>query len=247
MKRTRSLTALAALIVGSLLSACPGQGAEKIRLLVFSGGHDFQTNQFFQMFRDNPDVTFEAFTHPRAHPQLRPEAARNYDVLVLYDLWQNISDEAKADLVSFLKAGKGLLSLHHSIANYQKWPEYEQIVGGRYYLQKTMVKGVEKPRSIWKHDVKVPVRIADDQHPVTRGLKDFEIHDETYGLFDMGPDSHLLLTTDEPTSARNIGWAKTYEGARVAFLQLGHDHLAYENPNYRRLVAQAIRWAARRD
>jgi len=30
--------------------------------------------------------------------------------------------------------------------------------------------------------------------------------------------------TDEPTSARTIAWAKTYEAARVVYLQLGHDH-----------------------
>jgi type 1 glutamine amidotransferase len=30
------------------------------------------------------------------------------------------------------------------------------------------------------------------------------------------------------------------------YLQLGHDHWAYENPNYRELVARAIRWVARR-
>lgn len=244
MKTIRLLTPGLASLLFSVALAVSAHAAQKTRLLVISGGHDFQTNQFFQMFKDNPDVTFEAFTHPKAHAQLRPEAAKNYDVIVLYDLWQNITEEAKQDLVNFLKAGKGLVALHHSIANYQKWPEYWKIVGGRYYLQKTMVEGVEKPRSIWKHDVKFKIHIADDQHPVTRGLKDFDIHDETYGLFDMGPESHVLITAEEPTSAKNLGWVKTYEGARVVFLQLGHDHFAYENPNYRRLVAQAIQWVA---
>lgn len=231
----------------ALWAAGPARAAEpaRLRVLLISGGHDFETNAFFEMFRANPDITFEAATHPRAHAKLRPEAARDFDVLVLYDMWQPIADQAKADLVNFLKAGKGLVSLHHSLANYQKWPEWNRIVGGRYYLEKTVVDGVEKPRSIWKHDVRFKVHIADPAHPVTRGLSDFEIHDETYGLFDMAPDSHLLLTTEEPTSARHLGWARTYAGARVVYLQLGHDHLAYENPNYRRLVRQAIRWVAR--
>jgi hypothetical protein len=88
--------------------------------------------------------------------------------------------------------------------------------------------------------------VADLQHPVTQGVSDFDIHDETYGGFEVGAASHALLTTDEPTSGRVIGWAKTYEAARVVYLQLGHDHLGYENPNYRRLVAQAIRWTAQR-
>ena len=247
MNTQRKTTTFTALVMAMLLLACSSPGAEKIRVLFMSGGHDYQTNQLHQMFKDNPDIAFEAFVHPRALAQLAPAAAKNYDVLVLYDLWQKITEENQADFINFLKAGKGLLVLHHAIANYQQWPEYEKIVGGKYYLQKTPVNGVDKPRSTYLHDVDFKVHLADSTHPITRGLKDFDIHDETYGLFDMGPESHLLLTTEAPTSAKNIGWAKTYEGARVAYIQLGHDARAYQNPNYQQLVAQAIRWVAKKD
>ena len=59
---------------------------------------------------------------------------------------------------------------------------------------------------------------------------------------------HLLLddleAQDINIKNKLIGWAKTYEAARVVYLQLGHDHFAYENPNYRQLLRQAIRWTA---
>ena len=103
-----------------------------------------------------------------------------------------------------------------------------------------------KPRSAFKHDVDLKVHVADRRHPVTRGVKDFTIHDETYKWFDVSPDCHPLLTTDEPESNNVIGWAKTYERARVVYIQLGHDHLAYENPGFQRLLQQAIRWTAKR-
>jgi hypothetical protein len=221
--------------------------AEKLRLLVVHGGHDFETNQFLQLFRDNTNVTFEAVQHPHAHAWWQPETAKAWDVLVLYDLWQEIKDAGKADLVARLKEGKGLLVLHHALANYQSWPEYERIVGGKYYLQKQTVNGVEKPQSTYKHDVEFTVRIANNQHPVTRGLTDFTIHDETYGAFEVSSQTHALLTTEEPTSGKTIAWAKTYEAARVVYVQLGHDHLAYENPHFRRLLANAIQWVAKRD
>jgi len=91
--------------------------------------------------------------------------------------------------------------------------------------------GVRKERSKWLHDVTFPVRVADRNHPVTRGIADFEIHDETYILFDVHAGVTVLLTTDAPTSQPTLAWAKTYEAARVVYLQLGHDHLAYENPS----------------
>jgi type 1 glutamine amidotransferase len=244
---------VAALVVGvaglGALSPCLGQtaaAASPIRVLLVHGGHDFETNQFLEVFKANPEVRFEVVHHPQAQARWKADAAA-YDVLVFYDMWQLIDAEAKANLVARLKEGKGLVALHHSLVSYEKWDEYGRIIGGRYHLGKWSKDGVEQPASIFKHGVDFTVRVADPAHPVTRGVHDFAIHDETYGHFEVGPGVHALLTTDEPTSGRVIGWAKTYEAARVVYLQLGHDHAGYENPNYRRLVAQAIRWAAKRD
>ena len=235
---------LAALLMPSAASAAEAAG--KIRVLVVTGGHPFEQEPFFQVFKDNPDITFQAVEHPNAHALLKADAAQQYDVLVLYDMHQEITDEAKADFVARLKEGKGLVVLHHAIASYQKWPEYAKIIGARYYLEKTMVDGVEKPVSLWEHGVHFKLHMADPTHPVTRGIKDFEIHDETYKLFDVSSEVHPLVTTDEPKSNKVIGWWKTYGPARVVYLQSGHDHFAYENPNYQQMLRQAIQWTAQK-
>jgi type 1 glutamine amidotransferase len=219
----------------------------KIRVLLITGGHDFEKEEFFKLFADNPDISFQAVEHPKAHALLKPEAAKSYDVLVTYDMHQEISDEAKADFLARLKEGKGLVVLHHAIASYQQWPLYSKIIGARYYLEKTTVDGVEKARSTYKHGMHFRIHVVDPDHPVTRGVKDFDIHDETYNLFDVANDVHPLLTTDEPESNKVIGWVKTYGPARVVYLQSGHDRFAYENPHYQQLLHQAIRWAAKRD
>jgi type 1 glutamine amidotransferase len=220
--------------------------APKIRLLLVTGGHDYETNQFRQVFQDDPGVSVQAVAHPQAHAWFKAGAASGYDTIVLYDMWAEISPDSQKDLVDRLQEGKGLLALHHCLGSYQKWDEYARIVGGRYHLQKYTVDGVEKPGSTYKHDVRFKVRIAPGNHPVTQGLADFEILDETYGGFEVRPGVTPLLTTDEPTSGPTIGWTHTYGKARVVYLELGHDHAAYENPNYRRLVSQAIRWVSPR-
>jgi uncharacterized protein len=233
------------------LSCAAGSGADraaekpgKVRVLLVHGGHDFETNQFLQVFRDNPKISFTTVEHPKAQEWFRPERAGDYDVLVFYDMWHTISEQGKADLVSLLKAGKPLVALHHTLAAFQKWDEYANIIGGRYHQAKWSQGGVEKPASTYEHDVDFTVRVSDPNHPVTRGIRDFRIHDEVYGGFEVKPESHILLTTDEPKNGRDLGWWKTYGQARIVYLQLGHDHQAYENPNYRKLVAQAIDWAA---
>lgn len=251
MKIIRSL--LAAVSVMALLCAWAGIAAEpaqklpeKMRVLVVTGGHGFEKEPFFKLFKDNPDITYQAVEHPKAHALLTAEAAKEWDVIVTYDYNQKITDEAKADFIARLKDGKGLVALHHAIATYPAWPEYWNIIGARYYLAATNINGVAKPRSAFKHDVDFKVHVADTRHPVTSGVKDFSIHDETYKWFDVSKDCHPLLTTDEPESNKVIGWAKKYEGARVVYIQLGHDHLAYENPNFRLILKQAIRWTAKR-
>jgi type 1 glutamine amidotransferase len=86
--------------------------------------------------------------------------------------------------------------------------------------------------------------VADPRHPITRGLADYDFTDETYCRTSVDPGVHVLLTTDEPSSDKTIGWTKTYESARVCYLQSGHDETVYRNPNYRTLVVRAIRWTA---
>ena len=247
MKNIRALFAVTFLPVFLLALLAPaaasGQQPEgKIRVLVVTGGHDFEKEPFFKLFKDNADITCQAVEHPKAYALLTADAAKQWDVMVCYDMHQGITDAAKADFVARLKEGKGLVVLHHAIADYQAWPEYTTIIGAHYYLAATNINGVAKLRSAYKHGVDFKIHVADTQHPVTLGVKDFDIHDETYKWFDVAPECHPLLTTDEPESNKIIAWAKTYEGARVVYMQCGHDHFAYENPNYQQILKQAIRW-----
>ncbi|MCS6829017.1 MAG: ThuA domain-containing protein [bacterium] len=221
-------------------------GGKPMRVLIVTGGHDFEREPFFEMFRSFEGVAFEEAQHPNAHARLKPEAAGGYDVVVLYDMWQSISEESKAAFAKLFRNGKGLVALHHSLASYQLWDEYRNIIGGRWHTEKWKQNGVERPASTFQHDVQFKVHVVDRMHPVTRGIQDFNIRDETYGNFEMLPKVKPLLTTDEPTSNRVIAWAHTYGRSRVVYIQPGHDHFAYENPSYRRLVAQAIRWVGGR-
>ena len=72
------------------------------------------------------------------------------------------------------------------------------------------------------------------------------IHDEIYWGFRVGRDVTPLLTTTHPKSGKPLAWCRTEGRSRVVYLQLVHDHVAFENPNYRQLVAQSIRWVARK-
>ncbi len=249
--RTILLFPLAAGIPMSLTAgaAYAESDPSKIRVLVVTGGHDYEHDAFVEAFRSLPDVEVTHAAHPANGNVFQPpKVAEDYkepfqhDVIVLYDMWQTISDEAKDYFVRLLKRGKGLVAMHHALGGYQDWPEYEKIIGGKFLLRPAGGRGV----STFKHDIDMPVKIADPKHPITAGMKDFTIHDEAYNQFAVAPDVHTLLTADHPDNGKTIAWTRMYGNARVVYLQLGHDSKAYANESFRRLVGRSIRWAAGR-
>lgn len=241
---TRSIVAMmvTALLLPAALGACPV--TKPLRVLLVTGGHDFDRDGFSALWRSMQDVTVQEVSHPQAQAWFAKERSKEYDILVFYDMYQDISEKSRADLVALLKRGKGLVVLHHALANYQAWDEYMKIAGGRFRLAETERDGLKRPASTWKDDVTFRVNVADRNHPVTRGIGDFEIVDETYGDYDVLPTVRPLLTTNEPTSTPTIAWTHTYGRSRVVTVQGGHGPSAWQNPSFRRVLEQAVRWVA---
>lgn len=228
-----------------LLSCCAVFGAEKkINVLLVTGGHGFETNQFFRVFEENPEITFTKVTQVKTSTAYDRDDLLSYDCIVLYDMVQNITDAQKAKFLSLLDKGVGLVVTHHAIVSYQSWPEFERIIGGTYPEPQDK-RGKVTPELGYQHDVDVPVVIVAKDHPITAGLKDFTINDEIYWGFRTTPDAKPLITTTQAKSGKPLAWYRTEKNSRVVYLQLGHGPSAYNDPNYRKLLAQSIRWTAK--
>jgi hypothetical protein len=210
--------------------------AQPVKTLVVTGGHDHHP-AFYTAF-DDPRLAPNVDPHPVA---FRKDVSNRYDVAVLYDLVPEMDDARRANLKAFADAGKGIVVLHHAICSHSQWPWYsEELVGGRYRF------APETPLSTYKHDEQVKVTVV-KKHPVTEGVDDFIIHDETYKNMWISPKVQVLLRTDNPTADGPIAWIGLHPKARIVYLQLGHDENAHRNPNFQRLVRNAILWAAGRN
>jgi type 1 glutamine amidotransferase len=214
----------------------------KLRLLIVTGGHDFEEAPFFQMFKEMEGTSWtHAAFGGAAEQMLRPEKSGDYDVAVFYDMHQNPEPHSR-NWLKLLEQGKPTVFLHHALGSYVNWEHYGEIVGGRANFGRQHVEWT--PNTTFLHDVTFRVHIADPNHPITKGLADFEIFDETYNHFAVNPDVHVLLTTDHPTSEKTIAWTHRYKRSPIVYLQLGHGPSAYNNPKFRTLLARSIRWAA---
>jgi uncharacterized protein len=217
--------------------------AGQIRIMVITGGHDYQKEQFNEMLASLGDnITFQIAEFPAAYDMFLPANRDKYDVLVFYHMWQDITETQAKDFSDCIKGGKPLVVLHHSICAYDNWPEYVKIIGGKYFHKPTVIDGKEYPACSYIHDLHFRVKIADKDHPVTAGLSDFDIFDETYKGYYVEPGVTPLLLTEEQSSTPVIGWAKNYGKARVVTLQSGHDVPTFGNPSFRKLLKQSIEW-----
>jgi hypothetical protein len=245
MKSLRLLRALVlATLVGCLSSAPRGDG--RIKVLVVTGGHDFEEGPFFEIFEDDEEIAFTAASHSRMNASVyEREDLLSYDVVVLYDMAVRISDSQQARFRSLLERGTGLVVLHHALGSYQNWPQYAEIIG-MGLPQASGGSGAALPDFGFEHGVDIPIVILAREHPITAGIRDFTLHDEIYWGFRAAPDVTPLATTTHPKSSKPLMWCRTEGRSRVVFLQPGHDHSAFENLDYRKLVARSIRWAARR-
>ncbi|MFO7906288.1 MAG: family 16 glycoside hydrolase [Planctomycetota bacterium] len=250
MQFPRFVSFLAVVLLSFLVStlrAADKPEAEKIQALVVTGGHGYEKPAFEGMFDAFPDVAATHVTYPAAAEKLAPELADEFDVIVFYDMWaQGISPDQQKAFLQLLKRGIGVVALHHAMAAHQNWPEYKKIIGGRYYLRERKEDGKVLPKSGYAHGQDIPVHIAKPDHPITEGMEDFTIHDETYNNYYTDPDATVLLTTEHPKSDRELAWTKTYENSKVVYIELGHDHFAYEHPSYKKLLARSIRYVAGR-
>jgi len=214
-----------------------------IRILIITGGHDYNVEQFNQMLASlGEDISFQVAEFPSAYDMFLPENRSKYDVLVFYHMWQVITEEQAEVLSDCIRQGKPLVALHHSICAFDDWPEYINIIGGKYFHKPTILNGKEYAPCSYIHDLRFNINIVDPENPITKGVRDFEIFDETYKGFYVENGVTPLLTTLEPSSSPVIGWTKKYGKANVVTLQSGHDVPTFENPNFRKLLSQSIYW-----
>jgi uncharacterized protein len=256
---------------------------EPLNVIVAAKGHPYSRDAFMAMFDTLPGIACTLVEQPAVQRLMSPSGMAGYDALVLYDMpgidfaspdrpGHVEPDPAfKQGLLDLLDAGKGVVALHHAIAGWPAWPDYAELLGGRFLYRKGVLRGVERADSGYRHDVDHKFTVLDPAHPVTAGLPaDFRLTDELY-LSEVFEDSvHPLLASDaaftrdnfysatlaisgqlyanegwsHPDASNLVGWVKKARRSPLVYLQPGDGPPTYENPHYRRLIENAIRWVA---
>lgn len=174
---------------------------------------------------------------------------RHFSVVVLNSASGDfLTTGQRAAFERFVARGGGVVALHAAGDDSHKAPWYvDTIIGTRF---------IGHPGG---DDQFQAARVAVDRpgHPVMAGVKlPWAPTDEWYS-FDGNPAARgmtVLARIDETTyrpgeklamGQHPVIWTNPGVKGRVVYSALGHTPAAYADPNYRRILSNAVRWAAR--
>jgi uncharacterized protein len=251
------------------------------RLLVLSGGHPYEEGPFAELLDSLAGWQVTHLSHPEAQEAVAQGAAEQADAILFYDMpgytfadgtvtTRPPSEGYQAAIRAHFAAGKGAVAWHHAIAGWAEWPEWAEMLGGRFLYQPGEANGVALPDSGYRHDVAYSAELLAD-HPVTAGLPaTFELCDELYLAPVFEDKVQPLLRARHPFVAENfysaalavsgsmfsnegwqhppgsdlIAWHKQIGQGRLVYLQPGDGPATYADPNFRQLLGNALEFVA---
>ena len=256
---------------------------ENKNLLIVTRGHPFERDNFFSMI-DTLGCDWSHIEHPAAQSFFKKDNLNKFDAVLFYDMpglnFEEINDDSKFlinppkefknDFLERLNEGLGCVFLHHSIAGWPLWDEYSNIIGGKFLYKSADIRGKKSSDSGYRHFVNYKVSSVSD-HPITKGINDFQIEDELYLSNVFEEDINPILKSDykfirdnfysatnalngemnsnegweHPDGSNIVGWTKYYKKSAITYLQFGDGVKSYENKNVRLLLKRSIDWVTK--
>lgn len=159
----------------------------------------------------------------------------NHEKYAIYrEQWgYDIPPAARDAISAHLKRGGALLALHAAAISFDTWPQWEDILGGRWVWGQS------------SHPPYGPVqtRVVAPAHPLMQGVNAFQSRDEVYGQLRRA--SHCTVLAESCAEDQDwtpTVWCQMWQGARVYYDALGHNTASFSDPAHRRLLSNALAW-----
>lgn len=253
-------------------------------LIVLSGGHPFDDAAFAALLACLEGWSVTHLRHPEAERLIGQGRAAQADALLFYDMPGYDFSEGRVGtrapteafrraIVDRFESGRGSVAMHHALAGWADWPEWSELIGGRFLYQPGELRGVLRLDSGYRHDVEYVAEVVAD-HPVTRGVPaSFPVRDELY-LAELFEDDFTPLIRarhafvrenfysaaaavsgrmfdnagwDHPPGSACVAWSKTARNAPLVYLQFGDGPETYANPAVRKVLVNALAFSSLRN
>ena len=232
-----------AIVAGSFQSSAADAKPAKIKVLLLTGD-DVGVHKWHETTEATRDALaaagkFDVTVQENLTALETADTLKGYDVIFLnyYNAHKQVlPDAAKENLLNFVKGGKGFMLSHLASASFSEWAEFHKMVG-RYWV---MGKSGHGPRAPFK------VNIKTQDHPITKGMQDFEADDELYAKLLGDEPINVLATADSDFSKKTepLAFTLAYGQGRVFHEAFGHDPKAIKIEGVTKLIQRGCEWAA---
>jgi type 1 glutamine amidotransferase len=160
---------------------------------------------------------------------------KTLDLIVMGWTMGKIERDQLTPLLEAVASGVGLAGVHGGLGDsFRDATDYQYMVGGQW---------VAHPGN---DGTEYMVNMVDHEHPITRGLHDFQVKSEHYYMH-IDPAIHVLTTTPFGDVAMPVTWTKMWGQGRVFYCSLGHVAQVFEqDPQILTMVTRGMLWAAER-
>jgi type 1 glutamine amidotransferase len=230
MKKVIAICAavLAVCVVVGVLAAADAGSKVKVLFLRGGGVHDWKGNTPILTAILEKTGDFKV-TYTESLDDLK-ERIKQFDIVIQYTTGMELTPEQEKGYCDFVANGGGYVGIHGATDSFKNADRYWEMVGGRF---------------AGHGGGKFTVHIYDKEHPITSGLGDFEIEDETYSHnYHKNAIMRCLTRMNRGDERQSMCWISHYGKGRMFYTGNGHGKEAWTNPAFQRLVVCGAYWAA---
>jgi len=210
--------------------------------VLVAGGDDFGYHDFGvigEAFYSFLEKTGYHVTLSRDCSVFLADNIRNFDVIICYmnkKVLQKEEEEGLLDSIIGSPWGntgkpKGFIGIHTAACAFPGSEAYHRMLGCRFLIHPEMGDELQ-------------IKVKKREHPVMKNIDNFTIIDELY-LLEVYPPFTTLLSCYYNNFEQPLGWVKPYGLGRVFYLGLGHGVEQIGNPNFKKIIVNAIDWSVK--
>lgn len=223
----------------ALLLLCSAAPHRPLKISMYSGAAEYHSDQTLAGLKEYLESHFDVQCTLNDVKDLHDlpgiDQLESCDVMVLYTRRLELPPDQIARIRKYMDAGRPVVGIRTASHAFQTWLAFDhEVLGGDYRGHATDKPAQVTPNEKQKH------------HPVLTGVKPFATNGKLYNNPHLAEDVTVLLRATSDDGTQPVAWVRQrrdHHDQRVFYTSLGVP-ADFDNANFRRLLGNAILWAA---
>ncbi|MCI0332726.1 MAG: ThuA domain-containing protein [Planctomycetes bacterium] len=222
-------------------SLVPAEAAKPLKVCILSGCDTYKSEKSLPPFQKFLEANYNvhAVRVVREAEDDLPglEQLDDCDVALVFIKRMQLKGEQLERFKRYATSGRPIVAIRTASHAVQTWLEFDrQVLGGNY-------------QSHYDRGITTTVEVVPEagKHPILAGVSISPVQDPLYKNSGHADDIHVLLRGTIPNQlSEPVAWTRDYKNGRIVYTSLGAED-TFEQPGFRRLLANALFWTARRE